>query len=129
MSFLQALWLIITVIILGLAFYLIPVLVQLKKTLESVDSVVKKADRDIPSLLNELNETVTHLKNVSANVDKTLTQVSGTVTAVRSAAYRVGSFGKILDESVNPKVLLMAAILLGVEKGIGFIISRGKKKS
>ena len=121
---------IIAVVVVILMGFLIPVILQLRKTAKSAESFLKDTQESLTPLLTELKETAERLYKISEDVEES-------VGNVRHLANAVGEMGSMVDE-VNDLVkksglsfsIKTARIGAGVKGGLGvFEIGILKKSS
>ncbi len=82
---LEVFTLIMTVIVFIVALFLIPLLLQLRSTVQRMDELARDVQRDLVPMLKDLRETSEHLKRTSAAAEKgseIFNSLSGTAAAI-----------------------------------------------
>lgn len=108
----------------ALVGYLIPVLIQLKKTLSSVDRLVEESEKELLPLLRDLGETATHVRHIATQADEAVKNLGSATGSIRGAAEKIGLLGQVLEKQVIPRVAVISALAFGVKKGIEFLRKR-----
>lgn len=124
MTIMQFVLLVFAVLAAALVGYLIPVLIQLKKTLSSVDRLVEQAGGELLPLLRELGETASHVRHIATQADEAVKNLGSATSSIRGAAEKIGLLGQVLEKQVIPRVAVISALAFGIKKGIGFLRKR-----
>ncbi len=81
----------------ALVGYLIPVLIQLKKTLSSVDRLVEESEKELLPLLRDLGETAAHVRHIATQADEAVKNLGSATSSIRGAAEKIGLLGQVLE--------------------------------
>lgn len=108
----------------ALVGYLIPVLIQLKKTLSSVDRLVEESEKELLPLLRDLGETAAHVRHIATQADEAVKNLGSATSSIRGAAEKIGLLGQVLEKQVIPRVALISALAFGIKKGMEFLRKR-----
>ena len=111
----------------ALVGYLIPVLIQLKKTLSSVDRLVEQAGGELLPLLRDLGETASHVRHIATQADEAVKNLGSATSSIRGAAEKIGLLGQVLEKRVIPRVAVISALAFGIKKGMEFLRKRKKE--
>lgn len=114
---LDVLALIATIVFVLIALFLIPMLLQIRQTVQRVDDFINTAQRDLLPLIRDLKETAEHLKGISGEVDQDLRKVRPLFESVEQAGVMVHSItssmntglGRMLGKSVGTWLGMRAA--------------------
>lgn len=87
----QLFFVVIAAVVVILLGFLIPVILQLRKTAKSVENFLKATQESLTPLLSELKESAERLNKISENIE-------GAVSNVRHLANAVGEIGTMVDE-------------------------------
>ncbi len=128
MTITQFVLLILAVLAAVLVGYIIPVLIQLKKTLARVDQLVEESEKELLPLLRDLGDTVSHVRHITSTADEAVKNIGAATGSIRGAAEKVGLLGQVLEKQVIPRVALISALAFGVKKGMEFLQRRKKPK-
>jgi hypothetical protein len=128
MTIMQFVLLAFAVLAAALVGYLIPVLIQLKKTHSSVDQLVKQAEGELLPLLRDLGETAAHVRHIATQADEAVKNLGSATGSIRGAAEKIGLLGQVLEKQVIPRVAVISALVFGVKKGMEFLQKRKKEK-
>ena len=108
----------------ALVGYLIPVLIQLKKTLSSVDWLVEESEKELLPLLRDLGETAAHVRHIATQADEAVKNLGSATSSIRGAAEKIGLLGQVLEKQVIPRVAVISALAFGIKKGMEFLRKR-----
>jgi len=127
MTITQFVLLVFALLAAALVGYLIPVLIQLKKTLSSVGRLVEQAEGELLPLLRDLGETATHVRHIATQADEAVKNLGSATGSIRGAAEKIGLLGQVLEKQVIPRVALISALVFGIKKGMEFLRKRKKQ--
>jgi len=116
---------VIALAVAAVAFYLVPAIIQLKKTLETTDKLVDESrakletitsfvDDDLRSLVNNLNETAETINGMTDVVRTDVDKVDGVITAVSEIGDTVKAANEIIDRSIRDTVIEIASYIAGI---------------
>jgi len=116
---------VIALAVAAVAFYLVPAIIQLKKTLETTDRLVEESrvkldtitsllDEDVRSLVNNLNETAETINGITDVVRTDVDKVDGVITAVSEIGDTVKAANEIIDRSIRDTVIEIASYIAGI---------------
>lgn len=113
-------------IIAALAFvvligFLIPILLQLRKTLSVLHQFIERAEREILPTLNKLQTTV-------EEVNQELGKVNDTTASVQDAAKKIDHIVRLVQEIVSSPLIRVASISAGVQGAVRAFLRRQKSK-
>ncbi len=129
MTITQFVLLVLAVLAAALVGYIVPVLIQLKKTLARVDDLVEETQKELLPLLRDLGESANHVRSITAKADEAVQNLGAATGSIRSAAEKVGTLGQVLERQVIPRVALISGLVFGIKKGIELLQRRKKAKS
>lgn len=101
----------------ALAVFFILVLIQLTKTLNSINEFVKEINRDVPPLLTKLQTTIDEVNDELGRVDEI-------VQTVQEVSEKVSVTTKIAQEIVSSPLIKVASISAGAKKAIDTLMGR-----
>ena len=127
MTIMQFVLLAFAVLAAALVGYLIPVLIQLKKTLSSVDRLVEESEKELLPLLRDLGETASHVRHIATQADEAVKNLGSATSSIRGAAEKIGLLGQVLEKRVIPRVAVISALAFGIKKGMEFLRKRKKE--
>jgi phage-related minor tail protein len=127
MTITQFVLLVFALLAAALVGYLIPVLIQLKKTLSSVDRLVEQAGGELLPLLRDLGETAAHVRQIATQADEAVKNLGSATSSIRGAAEKIGLLGQVLEKQVIPRVAVISALAFGIKKGMEFLRKRKKE--
>lgn len=114
---LDVLALIATIVFVLIALFLIPMLLQIRHTVQRVDDFINVAQRDLLPLIRDLRETAENLKGISGEAEENLKRVRPFFESVEQAGEMVHSvtssmntgLGRMLGKSVGTWLGMRAA--------------------
>ena len=86
MTIIQFVLLLLAVLAAALVGYMIPVLIQLKKTLARVDDLVEQTQKELLPLLRDLGDSAGHVRSITAKADEAVQNIGAATGSIRSAA-------------------------------------------
>lgn len=105
-----------------LVIFIIPILLQLRKTLATLNQFVERAEREILPTLNKLQTTV-------EEVNEELAKVNDTTASVQDAAKKIDNIVRVVQEIVSSPLIRVASISAGVQGAVRAFLKRKKSKS
>lgn len=103
-----------------LVIFIIPILLQLRKTLATLNQFVERAEREILPTLNKLQTTV-------EEVNQELAKVNDTTTSVQDAAKKIDNIVRVVQEIVSSPLIRVASISAGVQGAARAFLKRKKR--
>lgn len=103
----------------ALVIAVIPAVLQLKKTLASVDTVI---NGEMKQLLQSLNSTVTELEGAAKGAREGIQKVDETLEAFREFGGTVRGINDLVDKKVRGTLIDAASYLVGVKVGLGTLV-------
>ncbi|MEA3546580.1 MAG: DUF948 domain-containing protein [Thermodesulfobacteriota bacterium] len=115
------------VCLIALTYFLIPVLIQIKRTVKQAEILTDQVNTNLQPLLDKIEETSSELQELSISIrdkiDKTGTILDTTQDASRSLLNTVD----LLQETVTPIISQVGGISAGI-KAFSSFFSRTEKK-
>ncbi len=102
-----------------IAAFLIPLIIQLKKTAVTADNFLRETREELTPLLAELKQSTERLNRVTEGIEDS-------VRNVRNAAHAVGETGKLVDELnsfVRKKGLSFTVMTASIGMGVKTALS------
>ncbi len=93
--------LIATIVFVLIAIFLIPVLLQIKQTIQRVDEFVGLAQRDILPLLQEMRETSENLKKISLETQRDMVKVRPIFDSLEETGEMVHNITTVMNSGVG----------------------------
>jgi uncharacterized protein YoxC len=104
-----------------LIIFIIPILLQLRRTLATLNQFVERAEREILPTLNKLQTTV-------EEVNQELAKVGDTTSSVQDAAKKIDNIVRLVQEIVSSPLVRVASISAGVQVAARSLLRRQKCK-
>ncbi|MDI6891842.1 MAG: DUF948 domain-containing protein [Actinomycetota bacterium] len=102
----------------ALSIFLVVVLIQLSRTLRSINALVKDFNREIIPIFSKLQSTVDEVNTELARVDEI-------VKAVQEASDKVNATAEVARQLISPSLIKLASLSTGVKKAVTTLV-RGK---
>lgn len=128
MTITQFVLLVLAVLAAALVGYIVPVLIQLKKTLARVDQMIEQTEKELLPLLRDLGDSAAHVRSITARADEAVQDIGAATGSIRSAAEKIGLLGQFLEKLIIPRVALISGLVFGIKKGFEFLQHRKKQK-
>ena len=122
------------------AIFLVPALLQLKKTLKSAERFMDDMDLSIKSLVYDevkplvksINNTMDEVEGIVKTARSSVEKVDAVVESLSAVGGTVKAINNLVDTKVKGALVDIAAYLVGIKVGIGTFVesikSRSKKK-
>ncbi len=108
---------ILTLCAILLTGFIVYVLIQLSRTLKSINTLLEEMQKTIPSMLEKLDKTITNVSNEAERVEevmKSVEEISGKVTAT----------AEIVREFISSPLIKIASLSAGAKKAINTLLGR-----
>lgn len=115
--------LIMAAAVVALVATLIPWIVQLKKTLASLDCVMSG---EFKQLLKSLDNTVVELGEVARGAKEGIQKVDDTLEAFHEVGGTVRGINELVDKKVKGTLIDVVSYLVGVKVGFGTLVDAVK---
>ncbi len=103
-----------------LTLFFVYVLIQLSKTLGSINELIKDVNKQVPSLLEKLQITIDE-------VNSELGQVGEIVKSVEEISDKVNTTTNVVQEIISSPLIKLASFSAGAKKAISTLIKEKKK--
>ena len=104
-------------VILFVAF-LIPVLLQIRRTSRELEKLFDTARMQVTPLSHDLTAISLEIKGILQSVRRQVDKAEDGITAVRDAALRLKEFQSELEQTIEGPLLELAALVKGVSRGV-----------
>ena len=98
---LQVLALISTIVLVLIAVFLIPLLIQVRQTTQKIDSLVEETHREVMPLVRELRETTEYVRRISREAEADLVKVGAIFDSLEEAGEAVRHVAGSLNSGVS----------------------------
>jgi len=104
-------------IVLFVAF-LIPVLLQIRRTSRELEKLFDTARMQVTPLSHDLTAISLEVKGILQSVRRQVDKAEDGITAVRDAAFRLKGFQAELQQTIEGPLLELASLVKGVSRGV-----------
>ena len=104
-------------IVLFVAF-LIPVLLQIRRTSHELEKFFDTARMQVTPLSHDLAAISLEMKGILQSVRRQVDKAEDGITAVRDAAFRLKGFQAELQQTIEGPLLELASLVRGVSRGV-----------
>jgi uncharacterized protein YoxC len=111
----------------AVALFLVPALIELRRTVVALRSLLSKAEEELPSTLAETREILTDLKTITKAAASKADEVKTVMTALGDTGESVHRINGLLDGFVN-LMRKPARYWAGTRAAGKYILDRVKKK-
>jgi len=108
---------VLTIAALILFWFAISALIQLKKTLESIDTLAGNVDNQLMPLLTDLHEAVN-------KVNTELNRIDEIVLTVRDIGEKVNATTRVVHEIISSPLIKVASVSAGAKEAVRKLVSR-----
>ncbi len=124
---LNVLALLATIVFILIAFFLIPLLVQIKTTMQRTEELIGLAQREILPLVRELRETAENLKKISQEVEKDVTRIGPLFESLEEAGGLLHRATGFMQHEVSRYVGKTIGTWLGMRSASKVFVKEMKK--
>ena len=114
--------LVAAVAVLVLALYLVPVLMELRRTIRATHELLRGVERDLTPALSDLRSLMKNLSRTAETVNSGVARLQGAVGAVEEVAETIRFINDLARKSVAPRLATFASFLVGTRAGLRFLI-------
>jgi uncharacterized protein YoxC len=109
---------VVTIAILVLIIYLIPMINQLKKTARSAERFFDVTEEDLKPLLKELKETASQANRISSGAREGIDKIVSFLEAVEDIGKTIKSVNSAIRGGSSSFLITLAALGVGVRRGL-----------
>lgn len=114
----------VSIVIVVLAIYLIPMINELKKTAVSARRFFDGVEEDLRPLLKELKETSSLANRITSGAKEGVEKIVNFLEAVEDIGKTIRSVNSIVKDSSNTLLITLAALRVGLRKGLTVFLKR-----
>lgn len=117
-------WLgIIAIAVAVTAGYVIFLIIELKKTINSVNVVLKSIEENLNPVLDELQLTLRGLRNISNDVNEVTSDVKVLSKSVKDIGVNISRASGFISTAVSLATIRVLGLKAGLKTGLAFLIS------
>jgi uncharacterized protein YoxC len=117
-------WLgIIAIAVAATSGYVISLIIELKKTLNSVNVLLITTEENLKPTLEELQQTLKSLRNVSDDINEVTSDVKVLSKSVRDVGENVSHVSGLISTVTSLAAMKASGLRAGVKAGMGVLIS------
>lgn len=121
---LNYIWLgIIAIAAAATAAYVISLIIELKKTLHSVNALLKTTEDNLKPTLEELQQTLRSLRNVTDDINEVTSDVKVLSKSVRDVGKNVSHVSGLISNVSSLAAMKASGLRAGVKAGVGVLMS------
>lgn len=94
--------------------FLVPVLIQLRRVGEKVEKLVGDLDRELPPLLNNLNESAAELRVLTNSINRKVDEVDKIISVAKQASDTVVCTVDLFKKTVLPIITKVGGFSAGL---------------
>lgn len=106
--------LLITILLLIVVIFLVPMLIQLRNTAQRFDEFVREAQRDLLPMLRELREASEHLNRAAGKVEEGVGKAAFLADSLEEVGESIHSVNSFLRQGVGRYAGNLAGLWLGM---------------
>jgi uncharacterized protein YoxC len=117
-------WLIIIAVsIAALSGYLISLIIELKKTVQSVNEVLRSTEGSLKSALDEVQLTLKSLRSVSDDINEVTSDIKTVSGSVRDVGQNIQRVNTLVNEVTSLTAVRVSGLKAGMKAGLAVILS------
>lgn len=109
---------VVSTVIVILAIYLIPTIIELKKTTASARRFLDGVEEDLRPLIKELKETASQVNGIASGAKEGVDKIVNFLDAVGSVGKTIKSINTIVRDRSGIFLISLAALGVGIRKGL-----------
>lgn len=113
---------VVSIAVLVLVIYLIPMVIQLKRTARSAERFFNGADENLMPLLIELKETASQANKISSGAREGVDKVVSFLEAIEDIGKTIKSLNSAVRGSSSSFLISLVALGVGIRKGLKVFI-------
>jgi uncharacterized protein YoxC len=99
-------------------FFLIPVLLQIRRTSRELEKLFDTARMQVTPLSHDLTAISLEIKNMLQSIRRQVDKVEDGITAVRDSALRLKEFQQEVQQMIEDPLIELASLVKGVSRGV-----------
>ncbi len=107
---------------------LIPVVLQLKKTIRGVDEFLKKTEDQLDPVLAELQDVLAELKTTTNNINTVTSNARELSQSVLDLSYKINSISTVISDLQKETNATVAGLKAGVKTAVGVFVKNLTRK-
>lgn len=117
-------WLgIIAIAIAVTAGYIVSLIIELKKTINSVNIVLKSIEENLNPVLDELQLTLKGLRNISDDINEVTSDVKVLSKSVKDIGVNINRASSFIGTAASLVSIRASGLKAGLKTGLSFLIS------
>jgi len=109
---------VIAAIMVVAVLFLIPILMQIRRTAREVEKTLETARMQIVPLSHDLTVISQEVNGILQSIHRQVDRVEEGITSVRDTAVRLREFEKEIEEKIESPLLQFAALVSAVSRGV-----------
>ena len=119
----QETWIwVITIAVVILTGFLVALILELRKTIRSIDSLVKTTDQSLKPTLEELQQTLKNLNNISSDINEVTSDVKTLSNSLRDVGVSVKTAGTLIEHGISTTAIKAMGLKTGVKTGFEVLL-------
>ncbi len=107
---------------------LIPVVLQLKKTVKGIDEFLKNTENQLDPVLKELQEVLSELKTTTNNINTVTSNARELSQSVLDLSYKINNITSVITDLQRETNATVAGLKAGVKTAVGVFVKNLTKK-
>jgi uncharacterized protein YoxC len=113
----------ISVLIVSLAFlllviFIIPTLIQIRRTARNAEITIKSVNQNLPGILTNVDEITTNLTQATQSVHRNIDGMKEVIHKLHLVADDIVQFEQTIRQEIEPPILDTLGTFSGIAKGI-----------
>jgi len=111
-----------------ITIFLIPLLIQLKRTTKRAENLMEKVEGDLPELLNSMNNTASELNSISKSLNRKLAEVEFILDTARMTVESLFMTSNLFRKTLSPVLTGVGGLGSGLGAFLAFLLRSKPKK-
>jgi uncharacterized protein YoxC len=102
--------------------FLIALILELKKTIRSIDNLVKTTDQSLKPIFEELQQTLKKINNISSDINEVTSEAKTLSNTVRDVGISVKTAGTFVGHSISTTANRAMGFRAGIKTGLQVLL-------
>jgi uncharacterized protein YoxC len=124
----------ISVLIASLAFlllviFIVPTLIQIRRTARDAEITIKSVNQNLPGILTNIDEITTNITQATQSVHRNIDGLKEVINKLQLVADDIVQFEQTIRQEIEPPILNTLGTLSGIGKGLKTFMEVSRRRS
>ena len=103
--------------------FLVALILELRKAIRSIDTLVKTTNESLKPTLEELQQTLRNLNHISSDITEVTSDVKTLSNAVKDVGISVKTAGTLIEHGISTTAIKAMGLKTGIKTGFGVLLN------